>query len=124
MARQNRSEIFDPNEVSVMHCINRAVRRAMLCGVDKFSGKSYEHRRDWIKQRLIYLAKFYGIDVLGYAIMGNHMHVILRNRPDVVGNLVRPRNRSTDLVLVSQTQRQRWPTMRSNRIRAEHAASE
>ena len=84
MARQNRSEIFDPNEVSVMHCINRAVRRAMLCGVDKFSGKSYEHRRDWIKQRLIYLARFYGIDVLGYAIMGNHMHVILRNRPDVV----------------------------------------
>ena len=43
MARQNRSKIFDPNEVSVMHCINRAVRRAMLCGVDKFSGKSYEH---------------------------------------------------------------------------------
>ena len=56
----------------------------MLCGVDKFSGKSYEHRRDWIKERLIYLAQFYGIDVLGYAIMGNHMHVILRNRPDVV----------------------------------------
>jgi REP element-mobilizing transposase RayT len=84
MARQNRSEIFDPQEISVMHCINRAVRRAMLCGIDKFSGKSYEHRRDWIKNRLIYLARYYGIDVLGYAIMGNHMHVILRNRPDVV----------------------------------------
>lgn len=84
MARQNRSEVFDPNEVSVVHCINRAVRRAMLCGVDKFSGKSYEHRRDWIKERLIYLAQFYGIDVLGYAIMGNHLHVILRNRPDIV----------------------------------------
>ena len=84
MARQNRSEIFDPNEVSVMHCINRAVRRAMLCGVDKFSGKSYEHRRDWNKERLIYLAKFNGIDVLGYAIMGNHLHCILCNRPDVV----------------------------------------
>jgi REP element-mobilizing transposase RayT len=84
MARQNRSEIFDPNEVSVMHCINRAVRRAMLCGFDKFSGESYVHRRDWIKNRLIFLAKFYGIDVLGYAIMGNHLHCILRNRPDIV----------------------------------------
>ena len=84
MARQNRSEVFDPDKVSIMHCINRAVRRAMLCGVDKFSGKSYEHRRDWIKNRLIYLARFYGIDVLGYAIMGNHLHCILRNRPDVV----------------------------------------
>ena len=84
MARQNRREIFDPDTPSVMHCINRAVRRAMLCGVDKFSGKSFEHRRDWVKERLIYLAQYYGIDVLGYAVMGNHMHVILRNRPDVV----------------------------------------
>lgn len=84
MARQNRREIFDPDKVSVMHCINRAVRRAMLCGIDKFSGKSYEHRRDWVKERLIYLAQYYGIDVLGYAVMGNHLHVILRNRPDVV----------------------------------------
>lgn len=84
MARQNRREVFDPQEVSVMHCINRAVRRAMLCGVDHYSGKSYEHRRDWVKQRLIFLAGQYGIDVLGYAVMGNHLHVILRNRPDVV----------------------------------------
>jgi REP element-mobilizing transposase RayT len=56
----------------------------MLCGVDHYSGKSYEHRRQWIKDRLIFLAKFYGIDVLGYAIMGNHLHCILRNRPDIV----------------------------------------
>ena len=84
MARQNRREVFDPQEVSVMHCINRAVRRAMLCGVDHYSGKSYEHRRDWVKERLIFLAGQYGIDVLGYAVMGDHLHVILRNRPDVV----------------------------------------
>ncbi|GAB5406350.1 MAG: hypothetical protein Aurels2KO_45810 [Aureliella sp.] len=30
------------------------------------------------------LASCFGIDVLTYAIMSNHMHVILRNRPDVV----------------------------------------
>ena len=35
---------------------------------------------------MIYLAQFYGIDVLGYAIMGNHMHVILRNRPEAALN--------------------------------------
>lgn len=84
MDRQNRREVFDPQEVSVMHCINRAVRRAMLCGVDQYSGKSYEHRRDWVKQRLIFLAGQCGIDVLSYAVMGNHLHVILRNRPEVV----------------------------------------
>ena len=84
MARQNRSEIFDPEQVSVMHCINRAVRRAMLCGFDRFTGQSFEHRRDWVKNRLKFLAANYGIDVLGYAVMGNHLHVILRNRPDIV----------------------------------------
>jgi hypothetical protein len=30
------------------------------------------------------LASVFGIDVLSYAIMSNHMHLILRNRPDVV----------------------------------------
>ncbi len=30
------------------------------------------------------LASVFGIDVLTYAIMSNHMHLILRNRPDVV----------------------------------------
>jgi REP element-mobilizing transposase RayT len=56
----------------------------MLCGVDPYTGESFEHRRDWVQQRLQFLAGYYGIDVLGYAIMGNHLHVILRNRPDVV----------------------------------------
>jgi REP element-mobilizing transposase RayT len=84
MARQNRCEVFDPKEISIMHCINRAVRRAMLCGFDQHTGQDYEHRRDWVKDRLVFLASQYGVDVLGYAIMGNHLHVILRNRPDIV----------------------------------------
>jgi REP element-mobilizing transposase RayT len=76
--------MFHPGEVSVFHCVQRAVRRAMLCGRDPLSGKDYEHRREWIRDRLEFQAACFGIDVLSFSVMHNHLHVILRNRPDVV----------------------------------------
>ena len=84
MARQNRRDIFDPNEVGAFHAVQRTVRRAWLCGQDPVSGKSFEHRRTWIQDRLQELAASFGIDCLSFAVMVNHVHVILRNRPDVV----------------------------------------
>ena len=84
MARQNRRDIFDPNEVGAFHAVQRTVRRAWLCGMDPVSGKSFEHRRTWIQNRLQELAASFGIDCLSFAVMVNHVHVILRNRPDVV----------------------------------------
>ena len=84
MARQNRRDIFDPNEVGAFHAVQRTVRRAWLCGLDPVSGKSFEHRRTWIQNRLQELAASFGIDCLSFAVMVNHVHVILRNRPDVV----------------------------------------
>jgi len=80
MARQNRRDIFDPNEVGVFHAVQRTVRRAWLCGLDPVSGKSFEHRRTWIQNRLQELAGSFGIDCLSFAVMLNHVHVILRNR--------------------------------------------
>ncbi len=84
MARQNRRDIFDPNEVGAFHAVQRTVRRAWLCGLDPVSGKSFEHRRTWIQDRLQELSASFGIDCLSFAVMVNHVHVILRNRPDVV----------------------------------------
>ena len=84
MARQNRRDILDPNEVGAYHAVQRTVRRAWLCGLDPVSGKSFEHRRTWIQNRLQELAASFGIDCLSFAVMVNHVHVILRNRPDVV----------------------------------------
>ena len=83
MARQNRRDIFDPNEVGAFHAVQRTVRRAWLCGTDPISGKSFEHRRIWIQKRLQELAAYFAIDCLSFAVMVNHVHVILRNRPDV-----------------------------------------
>ena len=84
MARQNRRDIFDPNEVGSFHAFQRTVRRAWFCGMDPVSGKSFEHRLTWIQDRLQELSASFGIDCLSFAVMVNHVHVILRNRPDVV----------------------------------------
>ena len=60
------------------------MRRAFLCGEDAISGKSYDHRKQWIRERLEFLASIFGIDLLTYTVMSNHLHLVLRSRPDVV----------------------------------------
>ena len=84
MARQARGEYLNPHEVQVVHCVQRCVRQAFLCGFDKNSGKDYEYRRQWIRNRFEFLASVFGIDCLTYTVMSNHLHIVLRSRPDVV----------------------------------------
>jgi REP element-mobilizing transposase RayT len=85
MSRLPRQFVFDPLEVGVYHCINRCVRRSMLCGWDPLTQRSYEHRQVWLQERLIFLASVMAIDLEGFCTMGNHLHLIVRNRPDVAG---------------------------------------
>ena len=84
MPRIPRTLQIPSGDVAIYHCINRCVRRAFLCGIDPVTGKNFDHRKDWIQGRLEFLAGQLGIDVLGFSVMSNHIHVVLRTRPDVV----------------------------------------
>jgi hypothetical protein len=78
-----RRQIVVEDTVGVYHCIARCVRRAFLCGVDPYTGKDYSHRKEWILDRMRELAGLFAIEVCGYSVMSNHLHLVLRNRPDI-----------------------------------------
>jgi len=84
MARLARAEVFAHDEIAIVHVMNRVVRRCFLIGDDPVSGKNYDHRKVWIENDLRRLAAQFGIDLLGFSILSNHFHLILRSRPDVV----------------------------------------
>ena len=79
-----RRQLFDPTRVGAYHCYSRCVRGKYLCGRDHDSDQDRSYRKVWIRDRLETLAGVFAIDVLDHAVLDNHLHTILRNRPDVV----------------------------------------
>ncbi|TVR44484.1 MAG: transposase [Planctomycetota bacterium] len=79
--RQARERQFDPQDPPWLHCISRCVRRAFLCG------EGFEHRKQWIERRLELLARHCAVAVGAYAVMSNHLHVVLRPRPQAAQGL-------------------------------------
>lgn len=84
MPSKTRGEIVDPDEVGFYHCYSRCVRRSYLCGQDSYTGKNFDHRKDWVEQRLEFLSSVMAVELICFAIMDNHMHNIVRIRPDLV----------------------------------------
>jgi len=69
-----RARLVDFTSPGYYHCISRCGRRGFLCG------DQYEHRRQWIEERLAELLEVFAIDACGYAIMSNHFHLTTARR--------------------------------------------
>ncbi len=50
-ARMAQIEVFAPNEVAIVHVMNRVVRRCFLLGNDPITGKNYDHRKIWTERK-------------------------------------------------------------------------
>ena len=74
---QSRETQVSLDDTPYYHCMARCVRRAFLCGEDSLTGQSYEHRKQWIVDRLRELSGIFSINICAYAIMANHYHAVL-----------------------------------------------
>ena len=72
-----RRTLVDKRHSGYYHCISRCVRRAFLCGTDLATGQCFEHRRQWLEDRILALAQIFAIDVAAFAVMSNHYHLVL-----------------------------------------------
>ena len=60
--------------------MSRCVRRAFLCG------DGYEQRKELLLQQIEIMARCFSVEILAYAVMSNHFHLVVRTRPDLTDN--------------------------------------
>ncbi len=72
-----RVHLVDPAMTRSYHLVTRCVRRAFLLG------EGMHDRKSWIEHRLEELAEIFSVAVAGFAILDNHLHLLVRLDPDV-----------------------------------------
>lgn len=79
-----RKHTVVPGQPGFFHCVSRCVRRAWLCRTDPVSGNNYDHRHEWMLERMRLLTTCFAMDVYSYALMSNHYHIVFYIDPDRV----------------------------------------
>jgi hypothetical protein len=73
-----RRQVVDPDIPAIYHALSRCVRRAFLfrrpCGGD---------RRRWVAEQLAKVLECFAFDLHAFAILSNHVHLVLANKPDL-----------------------------------------
>jgi hypothetical protein len=70
-----RSHVVDPLRTGIYHCISRCVRRESLIESDE--------RCTWIVAALDRLCRTFAVDVCDFAVMRNHVHLLVRTHPEL-----------------------------------------
>ena len=82
-----RKHLISLSDTPYYHVVSRCVRRAYLCGTDPVSGRCYEHRRQWLENRIRLLSSLFAIDICAYAVMSNHIHLAVKVCPEQLEGL-------------------------------------
>lgn len=78
---QARSHLIPIGSSGSYHCVQRCVRRAFLCGIDHYTGLSFEHRKAWLQERIALVGECFSVAIYAYAVMSNHLHLVLHVDP-------------------------------------------
>ena len=76
-----RIHLIDAHTPGAFHIVTRCVRPARLSGVDPLSGRDCSHRKRWIEDRIAMLAERFSVAVYAYAVMSNHVHLVVQTDP-------------------------------------------
>jgi hypothetical protein len=72
----SRHRVLNPDNPGWVQAIARCVRRAFL------AGGQYAHRRAWVEDRLAEISGVFACSVAAYAVMSNHVHVVVLMEPE------------------------------------------
>ncbi len=72
-----RSHLIDQSRTGCYHVVSRCVRRGYLCG------DQWEHRREWIERAIRDQAAIFAVEILAYAVMSNHFHLVMKVKPEL-----------------------------------------